>query len=140
LSTLRLLLTTNCALLKEMQAHFIKFWKDGGASAVVEVIRRKFHVRNDKLLRKDSTFVDLAYDMALDFESLAIDFRRLTPKDFVFGFHAFPDNSVGHLHMHVYPNGASLRKFSTKRRDHKTIPLEAVLEVEEQEQELSKEL
>ena len=69
-----------------------------------------------------------------DFNSMAQSFERLKVGDFQFGFHAFPDNSVGHLHMHVFPRQSELRKWSTRTHDWKTIPIEAVLEVEEEDQ------
>ena len=68
-----------------------------------------------------------------DFEQLAGVWGGLSEADFVFAFHAFPDCSVGHLHMHVFPRGGWLRRFSGKRHDWKTIPLEAILEVERED-------
>ena len=67
-----------------------------------------------------------------DLRCLSREFVTLDPErgDFEFGFHAWPDSSVGHLHMHVFPKRNSLRQFSTREHDWKTIPLKAVLEAE----------
>ena len=69
-----------------------------------------------------------------DFDALSKSFLRCKPDDFEFAFHAYPANSVGHLHMHVFPKKDELRKFSTKSHDWKTIPIEAVLEVEAEDE------
>lgn len=70
------------------------------------------------------------------------DFERLKPvflqlkaeEDFIFGFHVFPENSIGHLHMHVFPHHDDFREHSTKTYDYKTVPLQAILDVEEEDQ------
>lgn len=55
--------------------------------------------------------------------------------DWFFGFHAMPDASVGHLHMHVLPldlegeGEASFRRWSTEKHDWKTVPAQAVVEL-----------
>ena len=36
--------------------------------------------------------------------------------------------------MHVFPKAEALRRFSTKTHDWKTIPMQAVVEVEEEDQ------
>lgn len=55
--------------------------------------------------------------------------------DFLLGFHVFPENSIGHLHMHVFPHRDYFREFSTKDYDYKTVPLQAILDVEKEEEE-----
>ena len=35
--------------------------------------------------------------------------------------------------MHVFPKNSELRRFSTRTHDWKTIPIEAVLEAEEED-------
>jgi len=131
-------------LIKEMRNHFINFWKGGGAPKLLKRTRSSFDVQNDKLRRKSDalspqdTATTTPYQRLMsvvrsDFEALSKRFSELKPEDFEFGFHAFPDNSVGQLHMHVYPKGNSLRRFSTKRHDWKTIPIEAILEVEQED-------
>lgn len=64
---------------------------------------------------------------------MKLQFERLKEDDFLFGFHCFPENSIGHLHMHVFPHGEQFREFSTKEYDWKTVPLQAVLEVEKED-------
>lgn len=125
------------ALLKEMQAHFIIFWENGGPPKLLEHVRTAFDDQNNKLVSNDKTdnSRNLVPTLKADFQALSDDFNRLKPGDFEFGFHAFPDNSVGHLHMHVFPKKSFLRRFSATQHDWKTIPLEAVLEAEMEDRE-----
>ncbi|KAI1341271.1 hypothetical protein F5Y15DRAFT_414387 [Xylariaceae sp. FL0016] len=44
----------------------------------------------------------------------------LSPSDFAFGLHLWPDQSVGHLHLHVIAAPLACRKYSTSRHDEKT--------------------
>lgn len=127
----------DAALLKDMQAHFISFWGNGGTPKLLRHVRTAFHDQNNKLMSNDKTDSSrhLIPTLEADFQALSEDFNRLKPTDFEFGFHAFPDNSVGHLHMHVFPKKSYLRRFSARQHDWKTIPLEAVLEVEKENRE-----
>ncbi|KAL2040773.1 hypothetical protein N7G274_006231 [Stereocaulon virgatum] len=126
-----------CRRLKDMKHHFISFWEtENGSSKLIRRTQSAFDDQNAKLERKQSnldTFQKLLPTLKKDFDSLAEEFKQLKPKDFQFAFHAWPDNSVGHLHMHVYPKKEELRKFSAKRHDVKTIPLEAILQVQEED-------
>ncbi|KAK4695067.1 hypothetical protein P7C71_g2618, partial [Lecanoromycetidae sp. Uapishka_2] len=125
------------ALLKEMKEHFIDFWKDeNGIPKLLRRTKSAFDDQNNKLATKKST-LDKYYkskpQWISDYESLAKQFQNCKPTDFEFAFHAHPDNSVGHLHMHVFPRNSNLREFSSKQHDWKTIPLAAVLEVEDED-------
>lgn len=66
-------------------------------------------------------------------------YRLLKAEDFVLGFHVFPENSIGHLHMHVFPHDNYFREHSTKDYDYKTVPLQAILDVEEEDEATSAE-
>lgn len=68
-----------------------------------------------------------------DFERLAEKFYDLKAEDFEFAFHTWPDISVGHLHLHVFSKKWGFRRFSATQHDWKTIPIEAVLEVEQED-------
>lgn len=71
----------------------------------------------------------------LKFQRMISVFKQLkAEEDFIFGFHVFPDNTIGHLHMHVFPHDNSFREYSTKIYDHKTVPLQAILDVEDEDQ------
>jgi hypothetical protein len=124
-------------LLKEMKAHFISFWEtDNGIPKLLKRTKLAFDDQNNKLASKECTLdkhQKLLPRWRSDYESLAKGFQKCKPEDFEFAFHAHPDNSVGHLHMHVFPKKWSLRKFSSKQHDWKTIPLKAILEVEEED-------
>lgn len=127
----------DCRWLKEMKHHFICFWEtEHGSPKLIRRTQSAFDDQNAKLERKKTTleiFQKLLPTLKKDFDSLAEEFKQLEPKDFQFAFHAWPDNSVGHLHMHVFPKKEVLRRFSAKRHDLKTIPLEAILQVEEED-------
>lgn len=125
-----------------MKAHFITFWETGGTPKLLKRVRSAFDDQNSKLEANDKTlssFRSLLPTLKADFENLAESFTKLKPKDFEFGFHAFPDNSVGHLHMHIFPKKSFLRRFSTRQHDWKTIPLDAVLKVEREDKEAARE-
>lgn len=125
----------DAALLKEMREHFIKCWTEDGKDKIISHIRLAVESQNEKLAAKKETraqYLHLCSMIWRDFQMLSEEFRTLAADDFVFGFHAYPDNSVGHLHMHVFPTKRSLRKFSTRRHDWKTISLECVLKVEKE--------
>lgn len=126
------------ALLKEMKDHFITFWKtEDGSPKLLRRVRSTFEEQNSKLISSDENAKyseSLLFTLRKDFRALSQSFLKCKPDDFEFAFHAYPANSVGHLHMHVFPKDGGLRKYSTKSHDWKTIPIEAVLEVEEEDQ------
>lgn len=123
-----------CFLIKEMRTHFITFWNAGGSPALLRRTRSGFDEQNTKLATKTDhkdQYDELFPELQVGFEELASGFGDLkAPDDFEFGFHAFPDMSVGHLHMHVFPKLEDLRRLSTRKHDWKTVPVEAVVEVE----------
>ena len=132
------------ALLKEMKEHFITFWKtEDGSPKLLRRVRSTFDEQNDKMASDDrntNSSESLLSTLIKDFDALSKSFLRCQPEDFVFAFHAYPASSVGHLHMHVFPKNGNLRQFSTKSHDWKTIPIEAVLEVEQEDEGGVKEL
>lgn len=121
-----------------MKDHFINFWKtEDGSHKLLGRVRSTFEEQNTKLASNDGnakSSQNLQSTLRKDFDVLRRSFLKCKPDDFEFAFHAYPANSVGHLHMHVFPKDGNLRKFSTKSHDWKTIPIEAVLEVEEEDQ------
>lgn len=122
-------------LLKEMREHFKTYWNEDGKEKIISRIRLAVEGQNEKLASKKGTsdmYLPLKSRIWKDFQRLSEEFRALGADDFVFGFHAYPDNSIGHLHMHVFPIKESLREFSTHRHDWKTISLECVLKVEKE--------
>ncbi|KAI0888451.1 uncharacterized protein GGS22DRAFT_198187 [Annulohypoxylon maeteangense] len=52
--------------------------------------------------------------------------HKLRFKHFTFGFHLWPHNSVGHLHMHVIAMPKKCRRYSTKVHDEKTMDVQEV--------------
>ncbi|KAK8869165.1 hypothetical protein PGQ11_007743 [Apiospora arundinis] len=64
---------------------------------------------------------DEGYRLALEhYEELKSNIHQIDVKDFKFGLHLFPHESVSHLHMHVIAATKSIRKYSTSRHDQKT--------------------
>lgn len=127
--------TNDADLLKEMREHFKKYWNEDGKEKIISRIELAVEGQNEKLASKKETSEEYRHLQTIvwnDFQTLSEEFRALGADDFVFGFHAYPDNSIGHLHMHVFPIKESLRKFSTRRHDKKTISLECVLKVEKE--------
>ena len=125
-----------CAVLEEMKAHFIDFWERGdGKRKILNRTEQILAERNEMLLASHSAENDygtIKSQIYIDFESYKAKFLTLEPKDLIFAFHIYPENSVGHLHMHVFPHNDSLRIHSTKRHDWKTVPIEVVLEAEKE--------
>lgn len=127
--------TNNADLVKEMREHFKTFWNKDGKEKIISRIKLAVESQNKELASKKGTSARhqrLESIIWKDFQRLSEEFRALGADDFVFAFHAYPDNSIGHLHMHVFPRKESLRECSTRRHDWKTISLECVLKVEKE--------
>lgn len=124
--------TNDCALLREMKTHFVFYWSDPGhRRKLLHSVEDVFCKQNDKLGEKNQAeYKATSPPVIEDYHEMAKKFLKLEANDFVYAFHPHPDHSVGHLHMHVFPKVESLRRVSSKQHDKKTIPLEAVLEVE----------
>ncbi|KAL8638504.1 MAG: hypothetical protein Q9228_004348 [Teloschistes exilis] len=132
----------NCELLNEMHKHFVDFWQtDQGKEKILARAKRAIDDQDKKLRNapappSNSQSASPVYDEATrknvfdHFDKLKEPFKKLEAKDFRFAFHVFPDNSIGHLHMHVFPHQEMFREVSTKVYDWKTVPLDAILEVE----------
>ncbi|KAL8958583.1 MAG: hypothetical protein Q9183_005809, partial [Haloplaca sp. 2 TL-2023] len=124
----------DCYLLKEMRAHFIDFWTNGdGKQKILARSKRALDDQDQKLRSSpDGPEYEKVRDDVYDhFETTKVQFEKLkAEEDFVFGFHVFPDNSIGHLHMHVFPHAETFRAFSARVYDYKTVPLQAILTAE----------
>lgn len=136
----------------ELYKHFIEFWNgERGPKVLLQRAWRGVEEQNKKLeARLESTPISttrqktdelkaknkarlesLKRDLKEGYDDMAAQFLKLrAPEDFVFGFHPFPENSVGHLHLHVYPRKAGLRKWSSWKHESKTVEFETVLEAE----------
>ncbi|KAL9595365.1 MAG: hypothetical protein Q9219_006491 [cf. Caloplaca sp. 3 TL-2023] len=127
----------DCFLLREMKTHFVNFWLSGDKSKILERAKHAME-QQDRKLRPNNSSCSPIYERVRDdvfgqFEATKEPFKDLKPDDFLYGFHVFPENSIGHLHMHVFPHRDELREWSTKIYDYKTVPLQAVLEVEKED-------
>ncbi|KAL8683544.1 MAG: hypothetical protein Q9186_000456 [Xanthomendoza sp. 1 TL-2023] len=124
----------DCFLLKEMRAHFIRFMStDGGKAALLARAKKALTDQDRKLTfakDNDAYTSEIRQAVYADFDVGSRIFMKLKQDDFIFGFHVFPENSIGHLHMHVFPSWEALREWSTRDYDYKTVPFEAIMEVE----------
>ena len=128
----------DAAVLKEMTAHFTAFWNSGGNLVALQAARFSFDKQNSVLAAKEgliNQYFTLLPRLEADFGKLAEEYFTLKVDDFAFTVHAYPDISVGHLHMHVFPVKDSLRRFSARQHDWKNISIQSVLEVEAEDRE-----
>ena len=130
-------------IIKEMISHFKKFLAQ--ADAVDKFIARTrlavdlraeeviegYKTNTETATRRTEEFIAVMQDVNKAADELAerLRKRKLHEEDFFFGFHAAPDASIGHLHMHVLLAPSEFRKYSTAAHDWKTIPTAAVIEV-----------
>lgn len=125
----------SCAMLEELKEHFVKFWSNGGATKILARVEEVVKSRNNILGEMKETtnaYNNLLPKVWATFKGMSESFKTLKPDDFVYAFHPFPDASVGHLHMHVFPKNNAFRTVSTTRHDWKTIPLHVIVEAEQE--------
>ncbi|KAG6906204.1 hypothetical protein DXG01_015243 [Tephrocybe rancida] len=132
------------SLIEEMISHFGRFWSQ--PDAVQQTARRIQHavdLRTSEVIKglEDMQDQTMAATVSAEYEVMMQDIIRkstndmlcrletLNTNDFIFGFHATPHASVGHLHMHVLAAGTDFRRYSTDAHDWKTIPATAVMQV-----------
>ncbi|KAL8669262.1 MAG: hypothetical protein Q9168_006135 [Polycauliona sp. 1 TL-2023] len=130
----------DCFVLRELREHFLAFFRRRrGRACLLKRARKAVEDRDGALISPKSgaeprnpEYTDAVRQAIFDdFERMQHEFWNLSgPEDFIFGLHVFPENSIGHLHMHVFPYRDSLRTASTKDYDYKTVPLNAIVEVE----------
>ncbi|KAL9032214.1 MAG: hypothetical protein Q9180_006627 [Flavoplaca navasiana] len=128
----------DCFVLKELYEHFQRFWLANSSinrRLILHRARKALDERDTALVNgktpRPPEYTDSVRNAIFaDFERMQYDFQVLKISDFLFGFHVFPDNSIGHLHMHVFPHNSRFREYSTRTYDHKTVPLQAILDVE----------
>ncbi|KAL8993626.1 MAG: hypothetical protein Q9169_006201 [Polycauliona sp. 2 TL-2023] len=130
----------NCFILRELREHFLAYWSNQtNRQAMLDRARKALEDRdailiNGKATRPPEYTNAVRTAVFSDFGNMEAEFKRLSSSsDFLFGFHVFPENSIGHLHMHVFPFHDSYRQFSTRDYDYKTVPLQAILDVEQED-------
>ncbi|KAL0945583.1 hypothetical protein HGRIS_014742 [Hohenbuehelia grisea] len=145
----------NAECIREMIKHFERFWLEGDAcdraiklvdQATEDRIRTLEEAMHDGKRPEGATTEGLR-DLCEAVRSSSVEFAQSLRKTstairtdqksfestFFYGFHAHPNASIGHLHMHVLPFDESLRRHSTRAHDWKTIPAQAIIDVIEQE-------
>ncbi|KAL8657728.1 MAG: hypothetical protein Q9226_001627 [Calogaya cf. arnoldii] len=132
----------DCFILKELRDHFIEFWSsDSNKHAILDRAEQVLWDRHNILIQSDQRPLEYTPAVARavmdDFGLMKRDFLKLDAENFMFGFHVYPENSIGHLHMHVFPHNDTLRVVSTKTYDYKTVPLQAILDVEEEDRRMA---
>ena len=133
---------SDLAPIKEMTIHFATFWnRDGNREKVIAQQDLAVEQQNLKLMTaalKSGKKCDLDTCEKIRREGFSTSqellpkFLSLTSDDFVFVFHPFPHVSVGHLHMHVLPVGAEIRKVSSEIHDRKSVTFKAIHAVEQE--------
>ncbi|KAK7464354.1 hypothetical protein VKT23_006521 [Stygiomarasmius scandens] len=122
--------------IEEMMTHFLQFWQTTGAvDKVNKRIERAVHEREQEVinsLEKDESkrkgFRDVMESVE-DYRKKCAERLHADKDAIVFRFHAWPDASIPHLHMHVLTSPEEFRKYSTPAHDCKAIPADIVLEV-----------
>ena len=131
------------AIIKEMISHFKTFLATAdGIDKIIARTRLALNLRAEDVIAgyaennaSTTEFTALMQDVNTTADEFAEMLRKRTSpeEDFFFGFHAAPDASIGHLHMHALLAPSEFRRYSTGAHDWKTIPAEAVIEVIDQE-------
>lgn len=124
-----------------MITHFRDFWNHGqNAQKFIEVINAAIDRREKAVLdgyraepatfeKRQKDFEKVMVNVREDAAGFAQKLSKVNFDDFFFGFHAAPDASIGHLHMHVILAPQEFRTTSTGEHDWKTIPAQAAMAV-----------
>ncbi|KAI1387999.1 uncharacterized protein F4822DRAFT_444472 [Hypoxylon trugodes] len=83
--------------------------------AVLEHQRRAIESRNNAA--PDDARLEVAASHWRELQSMI---NLITEDDFAFGLHLWPDNSIGHLHLHIIATPEIFRRYSTLAHDEKT--------------------
>jgi hypothetical protein len=133
-------------IITEMKTHFEGFWASPGSLELCIEHNRQALMNRKAVLVKEAAgdpkqIAAIESDMQqilADADNLATKAKELAITDFVFGYHAHPHHTVGHLHRHILAAPSEFRIRSTDAHDWKTIPEDAVLEVLQEEVSLDK--
>ncbi|KAJ8481839.1 hypothetical protein ONZ45_g15169 [Pleurotus djamor] len=131
-------------IIDELETHFRDFWRRADAVALVndainETMERRYNDLIESYRRSDNTQrIAHLYTVMLACRSSAKSFATqlslMEDRDVVFGFHAHPHASVGHLHMHVLLNDGSFRHHSTFAHDWKTVSVKVIRDILQRQQ------
>jgi diadenosine tetraphosphate (Ap4A) HIT family hydrolase len=97
---------------------FSDFWNSGPAAVSRILEHQRSAVESRYRKTQDMPACQTAMKHIAELEPKAKDLKL---SDFVFALHAFPDNSVPHLHMHIIAASKEMRKYSTGDHDVKSI-------------------
>lgn len=126
-----------CKLLQEMKQHFIGFWKTAiGQKKLVEATWEGVCARNNTLKRANRALDEKDLEeQERRFNDFAGKYKALNAdRDFHYVVHPHPYHSVGHLHLHVFPSNSELRSRSPRSHDWKSIPLDVITRLEDEEE------
>ncbi|KAI1411036.1 hypothetical protein F5Y13DRAFT_191622 [Hypoxylon sp. FL1857] len=106
----------NVSIIDEMISLFKSSWADPIFRRTV-LMQQWFTIGQQNEARPDMQ----AYKTAMKhYGELSDKINQLTVDDFTFGLHLWPDNSVGHLHLHILATPDWCRQYSTFAHDEKT--------------------
>ncbi|KAI6091471.1 hypothetical protein F4821DRAFT_186139 [Hypoxylon rubiginosum] len=108
--------SSNVSIIDEMIGLFKQNWPKPEFQEAV-LLHQEARIETQNKAEPDSEAYEEAINHQMELE-LAID--SLKVDDFTFGFHLYPDHSVGHLHMHIIATPAEYRQYSTDAHDEKT--------------------
>ncbi|KAI0124872.1 hypothetical protein BJ170DRAFT_685748 [Xylariales sp. AK1849] len=118
---------SNVHIIDEMIQLFKDSWSNPETRrAILEYQRDKIHDRLYAQLQEPShgeqtEAVRETYKTSLlRYAELESEVHELKSKDFSFGLHLYPDQSIGHLHLHIIAAPWKYRKHSTCEHDKKT--------------------
>ncbi|KAI8962663.1 hypothetical protein F5Y11DRAFT_365714 [Daldinia sp. FL1419] len=100
----------NVSIIDESIALFKKSWES-------ERFRHRVLIHQLIAIKGAPEEVEAAQDLWKGLEQRA---NELTFDDFTFGLHLWPDNSIGHLHIHIIATPEWCRAPSTRAHDEKT--------------------
>ncbi|KAI1766978.1 hypothetical protein GGR53DRAFT_175020 [Hypoxylon sp. FL1150] len=107
---------SNVSIIDEMIDLFTRNWpKPEFQEAVLQHQEARIEAQNEAEPNPEAYQDAMNHQLELEF---AID--DLGADDFTFGFHLYPDHSVGHLHLHIIATPAEYRNYSTDAHDAKT--------------------
>ncbi|KAI4591874.1 hypothetical protein KJ359_012126 [Pestalotiopsis sp. 9143b] len=121
----------NCVIIDQIIQLFESYWEDpnSGYKFRDEVIdyQRKMFKSQEARIRAQKPH-DRAPNPAEYLDRLSKEALDLKAEDFNYGLHLWPEQSVGHLHIHIVARPWNMRKYSTLDHDAKTVDARDVRE------------
>ncbi|KAI0830021.1 hypothetical protein F5Y06DRAFT_301957 [Hypoxylon sp. FL0890] len=107
---------SSVSIIDEMISLFKTSWQDPKFRNAV-LMHQWLAIEDQNQAQPDPEAYKLAMAHYRELEAIIGD---LTAEDFTFGLHLWPDNSIGHLHLHILAAPDKCRRYSTFAHDLKT--------------------